>query len=38
MSGHQSCKSYIIFVSEIPMHDFCCGNYESLQIVILNNF
>ena len=25
MKGHQSCKSYVYYVSEIPLHDFCCA-------------
>ena len=28
MNSHQSCKSYVFYVSETPSHDFCCAYLE----------
>ena len=33
MSGHQSCKSYFLFVSEISSKDFCCAYLERQNII-----
>ena len=38
MSGHQSCKSYSLFVSKIPSHDLCCAYLERHNMILFVNY